>query len=378
MATPKTLLIVGAGRLGGFVLDSLSLRFPSHRFVLASRRLDATEKRVNLSRYLAAQWGKFPAISALQLDLTEVEATAESIGKLRPDVIFNATTPFPWWMIKELPPELADAANAAGPGTWAALDIILPLRLSEAIAASGEEPVFVNGCYPDMTNCFLSSSDAPPALGIGNLSNLIPGLRIAFGADSGMAPEEIDVRLVCHHFTSLNAPTAGSSLEVPYALRVKTGDETRTFSSGDDLPFQLIKNLASRTRGEEGQGVTGNSAATVLAAFLEGRDQILHAPGPAGLPGGYPVRIDSAGKVTPEVEPWLSLAHAVSINKSAQKFDGIEEVQPGRVALTSAAQAAMEEVLGFSVASLSQSDVASVASESIEQLQKAYSLEVTL
>jgi GDP-D-mannose dehydratase len=89
----KTLLIFGIGKLGGSVIDVLALRHPEHRFVMVSRTRALSERRVNLARYLAAQWGIYPNIIYEETDLHNISRTAELIDRYQPDIVFNATIP---------------------------------------------------------------------------------------------------------------------------------------------------------------------------------------------------------------------------------------------------------------------------------------------
>src|SRR5262245_56934672 len=114
----KTVLIFGIGKLGGPLTDVLSMRYPQHLFVLVSRDKERSQKRANLSRYLALQWGLTPEVLGEEVNLHNIAHTAELIDNYQPDVVFNATTPFPWWKIDSLPEREKMLANSAGPGIW--------------------------------------------------------------------------------------------------------------------------------------------------------------------------------------------------------------------------------------------------------------------
>jgi len=80
-----------------------------------------------------------------------------------------------------------------------------------------------------------------------------------------------------------------------------------------------------------------------ILAILNDTRELTHAPGPNGLPGGYPVRLSAKGAevVLPEE---LSLEEAVRINEEAQKFDGIQEIKnDGTVFFTEKAVKIMRE-----------------------------------
>jgi len=78
----------------------------------------------------------------------------------------------------------------------------------------------------------------------------------------------------------------------------------------------------------------------------------LHAPGPAGLSGGYPVRVSRAG-VTPDAIDGLTLDEAVALNEASHRFDGIERIEPGgTVVFTGETAGVLREVLGYDGARL--------------------------
>ncbi|ASW55795.1 hypothetical protein [Plantactinospora sp. KBS50] len=377
-ADPRTILIFGSGVVGGAVLDLLALRYPHHRYILAARNLERTTQRVNLTRYVSVQWGRFPRIDAATAELLDIDRTAEVIDHYRPDVVFNATTPFPWWALDAMPRDKRDLSYSAGLGMWCALDCVLPLRLAAALAVSRSRAVYVNGCYPDMVNPFLANEDAPPLIGIGNISNLIPGLRLAFGGHLAQGPEQISVKLICHHSTSLNAPSVGGASGLPYHLQVDHAGGRLIYHGVDDTPFALLKEHATRVRGLDGQGVTVSSAATVLATLLNGQRRRHHVPGPLGRPGGYPILITEHGQVDIDLPDGLDLADAVAINEQAQQRDGIAAAKAGLVSLTDVTSDALRTLTGVTLTEVDVANVLPVAREIVAQLNARYGLRLRL
>jgi hypothetical protein len=365
-------MVFGIGKLAGPVVDLLATRYPQHEYIFVARSTDRAALRANLTRYVSAQWNGYPLVTAAQADLMNVEATAALIARLQPDVVFNATTPFPWWAMDAFPPAMRSLTYAAGLGMWCALDCVLPFRLSEALARSGVAPVFVNGCYPDMVNTFLKDVAAPPLLGIGNMSNLVPGLRLAYAQILSTDPRDVVVRLVAHHFTSLNAPTAGACLDAPYYLSITYPDGELTFAEPDDTPFVELKRRASRVRGLEGQGVTVSSAATVLATLLMRSRRQHHVPGPSGLVGGYPVILTADDGLQLDLPPGLTVDRAVAVNRAAQRFDGLAHVQPGSVVLTEPTREALHAITGYEVPRVTFDNVEQVAVELSRRLNERY------
>lgn len=110
----KTLMVFGAGKLGGPVVDLLASRYPGHRYVLICRSADIAERRINLTRYVCSQWGSYPELHWEAADLMNTEQIVTLILQYQPDIIFNATTPFAWWLIDELPDPLMRLSTDPG------------------------------------------------------------------------------------------------------------------------------------------------------------------------------------------------------------------------------------------------------------------------
>jgi hypothetical protein len=307
-----------------------------------------------------------------------MDATATLVSQYEPDIVFNATTPFPWWTMDQFPERVRQLSYSAGLGMWCAVDCLLPLRLSEALAEVVRPPLYVNACYPDMVNAFLRHCPNGPTLGIGNMSNLVPGLTLTFAQILDVPAQEISIRLVAHHFTSLNAPTIGGCGGAPYYLSVAHGGREMTFREPDDTPFAELKARFTRIRGLDGQGVTVSSAATILASLLLRERRRHHAPGPNGLVGGYPVVVAENGGVELDLPLGLDRDGAVGINEAAQKRDGLAAVGPGTVALTVQSRDALKTITGVELPTVTLSNVQELAEAVVSSLNSRYGLGLSL
>jgi hypothetical protein len=111
--------------------------------------------------------------------------------------------------------------------------------------------------------------------------------------------------------------------------------------------FADIPTRFRRPGGRDGQILTASSAVTITLAMADDTGDITHAPGPAGLPGGYPVRVDrNGGSVILPKD--LMLEEAIRINEDGQRYDGIERIEDdGTVHYTESSVAIMKEMLGY-------------------------------
>ncbi|HEV2561715.1 MAG TPA: hypothetical protein VGT78_06205 [Rhizomicrobium sp.] len=374
----RRLIILGLGVIGGQVLEQLVFRNPQLEFVVVARNREQLERRVNLSRYVFAQWDLYPKITFEQCDLVDVDRHIELLIRYEPEVVFNATTPFPWWKIERLPSNRRDIAKLAGPGMWCALDGLLPFKISEALHGAQSRATFVNGCYPDAVNRFLSRRPCAPSVGIGNIANVVPGLKLAFAAEYQIHPADVQIRLVCHHYTSLNAPSPTLPNSCPYGLEIQIRERGKLlYFRNEDWPFKLFRDTLPRMRGLAGQSVTVSSASILLDAILNNRSRTLHAPGPNGLVGGYPIKIDKFGKIHLDLPENITETIATQINQEGQRLDGLEIVEPGLMRATSTAASAFREVIGFDLPDITFDNLEEISRCAVRQLNEQYDMDLT-
>jgi hypothetical protein len=75
--------------------------------------------------------------------------------------------------------------------------------------------------------------------------------------------------------------------------------------------------------------------------------QLGHAPGPNGLPGGYPIKLSADG-VDVFLPENLTLEEAIRINNEAQVFEGVASIEEdGTVVLTEKSAAIFKNLLDF-------------------------------
>ena len=365
MDNPSTrILILGCGVLGSGVLDFLSQSGRDYDIHIAARDNQKLSLRVNLARYTAANLGHHPRIEIGSVDLMNIEATAAYLAALRPDIIFNATTLHSWWVITQLPPAVYQRLDRARVGVWTAMHLVLVRRLMQAVRMSGVQAKVVNASYPDVVNAALAAEGSAPLIGIGNIANAVPGIQLAAAHLLGCEVARVGVRFFAHHYLSYRMPSTGGTDGAPYHLTLSLDGEQLPADAIDhgDL-FATVAGRFRRVLGLAGQSVTASSATAVLRTLADGVDRVVHAPGPQGLVGGYPVRL-SRDRVAVELPAGLSLEQAVSVNRACQKFDGIDSVDAdGTVHFTTDSAAIIREELGFDCPAVRLAECEEVADE---------------
>lgn len=345
---PCRIMIIGAGVLGGDVLDFLSQRHEGYRLFIGARDQNKLNLRVNLARYTAMNLGYQVDIEALTVDVMNIARTAETIAAVRPDIVFNATTLQSWWDITRLPPEIYQRIDRARGGVWTPMHLVLTRRLMQAVRQSGSNAIVVNASYPDVVNAALAGEGLAPAIGIGNISNAVPGIRLAAADLLGCDVDEVQIRFFAQHYLSYRMPSTGETDGAPYHLSIyRKGQKIADEQVDHKKIFSRVAGKFRRVKGLAGQSVTASSATAVLTALAKREECVVHAPGPLGLVGGYPVKINPSS-ISVALPQGLSLETAVKLNEDCQKFDGIESVDAdGGVRFTTASAAIIREELGY-------------------------------
>lgn len=341
--TTPAVLLIGAGGLGGVILELLAREDGMGRIVVGGRDVERGVARCNLARLGAMAQGYAPEITFTPLDLDEPATVAEVIAREAPDVIVSTASLQTWWLLDLLPPEAAAPLRNAGFGLWLPVHLPLTLKLMEAVRACGYDGITLTAPFPDVVNPVLGRLGLAPTCGVGNLDEVVPKIQLLAAARLGVPLAAVRVLLVAHH--ALEDVAFGAAGEMPpYFLRVECGGEDVTAAVGADA---LLRAPYPLPPGQAVHFLTAGSTVRLIRAVLSESGALLHAPGPCGLPGGYPVFASRAGVyVAPIVG--LALDEAIAINERAHRFDGVERIAPdGTVVFCPETVEACRATLGY-------------------------------
>jgi len=343
MKAPQ-LLIIGAGGLGGWVLE-LAARDPRfHWLVLADIDEDYGPKKALNTRAGAAYHDLYPRIDFEPVNLLNEEQTGDLISRLQPETIINCSTLLSWWVSKQVPKDILDKMEQVGFGPWLPMHLALTRRLMKAAKKAGYRGAVINGSFPDAVNPVLSRLDLSPLCGLGNFDLLGPPIKMEVGNRLGINPRDVDVVMVMHHFHTSYFRKHQEGAPRYYLKIIVNGEDISGKWNTDQLLHEASKN---RLEGAEINSKVASSGLQAVVAALEDSGRLLHVPGPAGLPGGYPAKIfKNSAKISLPGE--LSETEAVAINEEAGRRDGIESIkEDGTVVFTEMAAKTMKEVIGY-------------------------------
>lgn len=363
-------LLVGAGNVGGHILEFFARGADPVSVVVGDVDAKKAAKVVNNAIIGGIKQGRQPRMEAVAIDLKDSARTAELIERTAPDVIINCAVMQTWHRIRLLPEAEYARLSSATLGAWLPVQLLLPYRLSQAIREAGYNGPFINTSLSDLTNPALATVGMAPTIGIGNVDVIAPAIQLLAARQLGVAADEVDVSLVAHHVHWVYPREAGYKDGAPYHLRI--------FVDGTDVTDQfdtydvMIDSVKLFPPGIDFTTVSATSAIRNAMALVSDGEFRTHAPGPHGLPGGYPVRI-SRGAVETDfgAAAGISEARAVTINEEAQRFDGIEKIADDGIYFTDYTQEIMADMLGFECARFDFDDLEERAEEQL-RLYRAF------
>ncbi|QNK89108.1 hypothetical protein H7992_05125 [Sporosarcina sp. resist] len=344
----KKILIFGLGVLGSNVLDMLLQSANNYEITVVGRSEDKIHERINLADLVASNLGFYKNVSYEIVDVNDISKTADIIYKENPDIIFNATTKMSYWVPTKLPKEVFGKLYYAFTGWQVPMHLTLTYKLMQAVKASGRTVRVINASYPDVINVALDKIGLAPEVGIGNLANVVPVIKKAISLHENIPIEKLDIRAYGHHHFSYMLPSLGSAENLPYHLEVYYEKLNITKYLNFQSIFNLLPTKLKRTRGLEGMIMTAASAVNIINSMAVGnKEEIMHAPGPNGLPGGYPIIIneDCTEVVLPND---LNLQEVIEINLLGQVMDGIQKIDSdGNIYYSNNEMEIVKEIFGY-------------------------------
>ncbi len=336
--TMKKILIIGSGNLASMVGQQLAWRNNDLEVIFGARNVAEANLLVNSIKFTSSNLGNTNLhVRAIHLDLYNVEESSVTIDEIKPDLIFNTATDQAYWVASELPSKIFQEIAKAGIGPWTACHAAPVVALMEACNLSLYKGLVVNAAFPDAVNPLLQHSTYAPAIGIGNVANIVQPIRHAVSSMTNNSISDIDIRMIAHHVVGNTIPSTGHTNGAPFHIEVSSNGKVISNINFDAI-FAHIQTSLKRKRGKEGMWVTSSSAVSVLEGLISDEGYIqTHAPGVNGLVGGYPVKITN-GKVELDLPEHMTLSDAKAINEQGQNYDGIQSIEQGYLKVTDFSQ----------------------------------------
>jgi hypothetical protein len=305
---PVKVLILGMGDLG----VHLARLVVENRYSSACMLAGQSKAAEQWAQLLYLSTGR--DVRAARVDGQDVEALKRLFADFEPDVIVQCATLLSPYELGRVGTPPAMGILQGGFALQIAAQLPVIRSVMRARQALGMRCPVINCSYPDVTNPMLAGEGMAPTIGIGNVGIMaLRFQRLIPGAGDG------DLRVVGHHSqlapSLAGEPAAGGMPVVPLVYLKGRRLEDRELLLKPGL--------------ERGPTLNHLAAATIVpllqGLFEQERVTETHAPGVAGLQGGYPIRF-AGGEVQLSLPEALSVQEASRFNGLAAAGDGVERI----------------------------------------------------
>lgn len=352
MGSEGKIMIMGIGWIGGLILEFISRIPGSYKIIIADKNEQMAlgnaygpQQDIGIGNLYSARGGSahldlYPEIDFVPIDLFNLNETANKLKEINPDIIiYTAALGAPRYLRKDLPFEIHEKIIDGGYAIWLPMHLTLMYKFMQAVKSAKLKAHVVSLPFPDLVNPVLGKLGLAPTVGCGNLDNSVPGIKKIVSDSLHVPMRDVSVFLVASHSIRMIFLHKGIVRGLPFLLRIHVGgqDVTGKFDP-DALMFETRRTAP---------GLTASAAIKNALAILDDKGIISNAPGPIGLPGGFPVRLDKNGAQL-ALPADVEIKDAVRINEKGLELDGVAEIKPdGTVVYTENAVHVMKEIFRY-------------------------------
>jgi len=246
-------------------------------------------------------------ISSHAVDLAVEGAAGDLLGRLQPAVVVQAASLQAGAVIAHAGTAWARLVAEGGLSATAVFQALLTSRIARALAGAAPDSRLINGCFPDVANGIVAAMGLPVTCGIGNIAIL------AHAFAGSLGPKPAKLQMLCH-YQNLAAWRRPSPQ--------RSGPQPRVWLDGGEIADSYQRFAAVQLTPEPVIDISGASGVSLLLAMVQGQDWTGHVPGPAGLPGGYPVAW-RAGGLDLDLPPGLDRVAAIAWNSRYEADNGL-------------------------------------------------------
>jgi hypothetical protein len=267
----------------------------------------------------AALFGRPARFSTLAIDLLAPGAADELLASGEPRILVQAASIQTSQVIAQSGNAWTRLVAEGGLSATAVFQALISSRVAAAITRRGQPVPLVNCSFPDVVNGMIAALGHQVACGMGNvaiLSNVFAG--------SQGAPDEAEIKVLAHYqnLAAWRRPP-----------QERGGAAPRVWLDGREVEDVYARFADIQLTPEPVIEISGASGVPMLLAMAAGRAWRGHVPGPNGLPGGYPVRLDGA-RLALDLPEGLCADEAIAWNAGFEARNGLVVTRSGRAVFT--------------------------------------------
>lgn len=301
-------LLCGTGSFAARIaFDLASTTRNPMRVVIAGRNAARRDWLVTASNARAKIFNQPVRFSGFDVDLLAPGGAVRVIEELRPPLVVQAASAQTSSVIAQHDNRWAALVREGGLSATALAQTAVSLRVAEAMTASGQGGALINCSFPDVVNEIIAAAGHRVLCGFGNVGILSNVFAAALDIDTARIK-------VLSHYQNLAA------FRAPAAER--SGRTARVWIDGVEIADVFAKFADVKLTPEPVIDISGATGVPVIQALVDGSEWRGHLPGPAGRPGGYPVRVRDR-QIALDLPGMLSEQEAVDWNRSFEQTNGL-------------------------------------------------------
>ena len=308
MTNSTDVLITGTGMFAGRIaLDIAATAKAPVTVVIAGRNADRLAWLETAGNARAAMFGTPARFRAHKIDLIEPGASEALLRQYQPKIVVQAASIQTSSVISDKGNRWTALVAQGGLSATAIFQALISARMAGAISRIAPQTLLINCSFPDVVNGMIRAMGHQVLCGTGNVAILSNVFQGASGRPEG------DLKVLAHY--QCLAPWRRPAAE-------RTGPAPRIFIDDREIADPFATFAACRLTPEPAIEISGASGVTLILALAAGQDWRGHAPGPNGLPGGYPVKL-RGGEMTLDLPAGLSETDAIAWNDAFEARSGL-------------------------------------------------------
>ncbi|WP_108659609.1 hypothetical protein [Acuticoccus kandeliae] len=302
------ILLTGTGGFAGRIAFDIAAtaKEPVH-VTVAGRNRDRLRWLVTAGNGRAALFGTPARFAAYEADLLADGVPDAMIAALAPKIVAQAASVQTSQVIASRESRWARLVADGGLAITAPSQALLSIRVAEAITRSGRAISFFNCGFPDVVNGLIRALGHGIVSGFGNIAIL----SNAFAGHEGIASDRL--KMLAHYQNLATFRQAPAE---------RSGSTPRVFVDGAEVADVYARYRDVQLTREPAIELSGASGVPLLLALAAGKAWTGHVPGPNGLPGGYPVRLEG-GALVLDLPDGVTEAEAVAFNAAYEANGGM-------------------------------------------------------
>jgi hypothetical protein len=321
------ILIFGTGNFAGRIaLDLAATASEPVTVAIAGRNLERLGWLRTAANARAAMFDRPARFISHQVDLSVANAAADVIAAVEPKVVVQAASFQSGAVISHQGNAWTRLVAEGGLSATAVLQAPLSIAVARAVKAVRPQAHFINCCFADVVNPLIAALELPISCGVGNVAILAN----AFAGSLAPGPRRLKVLA---HYQNL-APWRRPA-------ETRSGRSARVWIDDEEVADVYARFAGVQLTREPAIEISGASGVPLMQAMVHGRAWMGHVPGPHGLPGGYPVRLD-AGVLELDLPSALARNEAVAWNRRYEEESGLVVSPDGRATYTGILRARLQ------------------------------------